>query len=181
MAISSDRLRFYPVEVGVDLLRGNMFEIIFNAAIGTNAANILRIMCKSFNVQLPSTNDVSTNWMSGLMHLAGRQNKTFNLSATFLVGVDSGKTRSRDALAALYEWRNMVMDHTSGVIHGAWDYKRNCTINIYDITGEQLFYVYKTEGLWPSDISDFTLNVEQDQVIELQTQFLADRAWLELA
>lgn len=188
MPIGSDRIRFFPVEVGADLVRGNVFEVIFNntTTMTGDQATCLRCMCKTFQVTLPQNNAVQVNWMTGISQYAGRQTNPYQLTATFYVGIRKNTTdgtivKDIDSFQALYNWRNDVLNHAYGAgavdpgkIHGAWDYKKDCSIKIYDITGDTLLYHYHAIGLWPTQIQDITLNVEQDTPLELSCTFAAD-------
>jgi hypothetical protein len=168
-----DRSIYFPTDIRNDFVRKNAFEIIIAGQ------DPLYILCRSLTFSLPTTNQVTVPWISGVMQLAGRTNQlTFN--ATFLVGVDN----SYDTLTSLYNWRNLVFDHNTGRIALAHEYKKDATINIYDITadadntGSSLQYTFKAEGIWPTNIQDLTFTVDDDGVLEVAAQFAADRIYM---
>jgi len=165
-----DRNLYHPISIQSDLVRKNMFELIIDSE-----KDSLRLLCKNITLQHPKSNAVPVPWMGGVMQLAGRNSQQFTFNASFYVGTDNDS----DTLADLYAWRNMVFDHISGRISLANEYKRSATIIIYEVDGEKARYTYKVEGIWPTDIADINLSVEDDAPIEIQIQFAADRMYIE--
>ena len=165
-----DRNLYHPISIQSDLVRKNMFELVIDAG-----KNSLRLLCKNITLQHPKSNAVPVPWMGGVMQLAGRNSQQFTFNASFYVGTDNDS----DTLADLYDWRNMVFNHVSGRISLANEYKRSATIIIYEVDGEKARYTYKVEGIWPTDIADINLSVEDDGPIEIQVQFAADRMYIE--
>lgn len=167
-----ERNFYHPISMQSDLVRRNMFELIIDSRNDS-----LRILCKSLTLQHPKSNNVPVPWMGGIMQLAGRSTSQFMLNATFLVGTDN----ESDTLEELYKWRNDAFNHVTGKISLANKYKKDATVIIYDVTGENSGkkYTYKVKGLWPTDISDLTFSVEEDAPLEIITQFAADMVYIE--
>ncbi len=166
---------YHPVNIRSDFVRKNAFELIINGH------DPLRILCKSITVVLPKTNAVQVPWIGGVMQLAGRVNQQYSFTATFLVGLD----HQYDSWRNLYDWRNKVFNHDTGRIALAHEYKKEATINIYDVTadedstGNSLQYMVKADGVWPTDVQDLTFSVEDDTVLEVSANFAADKIWIE--
>jgi hypothetical protein len=166
---------YHPIDIRSDFVRKNAFELIIAGQ------DELRILCKSITVVLPKTNSVQVPWIGGVMQLAGRVNSQYSFTASFLVGTD----RQYDSWRALYDWRTKVFNHDTGRIALAHEYKKEATINIYDVTadaddtGNSLQYMVKADGVWPTDVQDLTFSVEDDAVLEVSATFAADKIWIE--
>lgn len=166
---------YHPINILGDFVRKNAFELIIESY------DPLRILCKSMTIVLPKTNAVQVPWIGGIMQLAGRVSTQYSFTATFLVGLDS----QYDCWQSLYNWRTKVFDHDTGRIALANEYKKEATINIYDVTadsdnsGSALQYMVKAKGVWPTDVQDLTFAVEDDAVLEVTATFAADKIWIE--
>ena len=169
-----DRNIYHPVDIRSDFVRKNAFELI---VVGQEP---LHILCRTLTIPMPTTNNVPVPWISGIMQLAGRVSQQYTITASFLVGVDN----SYDTILDLYRWRNLVFDHNTGRIALAHEYKKEATINVYDITadmddsGNSLQYEIKASGVWPTNIENITLSVEDDGVLEISSMFAADKIWI---
>jgi len=165
---------YHPIDIRSDFVRKNAFELI------VAGQEPLHILCRTLTITLPATNNVAVPWISGIMQLAGRVNQQYTFTATFLDGVDN----PYDTLQDLYRWRNLVFNHNTGRISLAHEYKKEATINVYDITadmddtGSSLQYEFKLSGVWPTNIESITLSVEDDTVLEISAMFAADKLWI---
>lgn len=173
-----NRTFYHPLSTISDLVRKNMFELIIGSG-----HDPLRILCKTITLQHPKSNAVQVPWMGGVMQLAGRISSGFTFNASFLVGTDN----STDTLKELYQWREQAFDHITGRISLANVYKESAEVIIYDVTGGEpgkgdttgAKYIYKIEGLWPTEITDISFGVDQDDVLEIQAAFAADKIYME--
>jgi len=190
MAIRNSSNLYHPVSVNGDFIRRNAFELVVASGNATINDNI-RLMCKTFTLQLPKTNAVQVPWINGVMQVAGRIS-AFNFSASFLVGLETGNNtikNSYDTLTSLYEWRNLVMGHDTGCIGLPSSYKKDADLFIHDVragcastfdsgagsvNSDSVRYKFKIKGLWPTSIDDIQFDVEQDSVLEITAQFAAD-------
>ena len=172
------RQLFSPFPYRGDLVRGNTFEVIFGQPSGvtTSAMEGLYMLCNKFTLTLPKSHSINIPWMSGIMQLAGRQADAFNFSVSFLAGNPDGA--SWDTLTALQEWRNMCLDHQTGRIGLAREYKVQACIRIMNTTYETALYEYFAEGVWPISIGDISLQVDQNDVMNLECNFAADKIYL---
>lgn len=165
---------YHPVDIRADFVRKNAFEIIITDQ------NPLLLLCKTLTITLPATNAVQVPWISGVMQLAGRSSTAYTFTGTFL----AGREKQHDCLENLYAWRNQVFNHDSGRIALAHEYKKETTINIYDVTGDlkddgtSLQYVISLDGVWPTNIDTINLSVEDDTVLEVSATFAADKIWV---
>lgn len=166
-----DRNLYHPIPIGGDLVRKNVFEFIIRAK------DTLRIMCKTLTIVLPKTNAVAVPWIGGVMQLAGRASQQYTFNATFLVGIEN----QFDTWKHLYNWREEVFNHQSGRIALASEYKHYGDIFIYDVTGDDagIRYGIKMLGVWPTDVQDITLAVEDDTPLEVSATFACDKIHIE--
>lgn len=166
---------YHPIDIRSDFVRKNAFELIIAGQ------DPLHILCRTLTPIFPTSNNVPVPWVSGVMQLAGRVNQQYTITATFLVGIDN----SYDTLRDLYRWRNLAFNHNTGRIGLAHEYKKEATINVYDITadidetGASLQYVYKADGVWPTNIENITFSVEDDTPLEISAVFAADKIWID--
>lgn len=172
------RQLFMPCPYKGDLIRGNTFEVILGQPIGisTSAMEGLYMLCNKFTLSLPKSHAIPVPWMSGIMQLAGRQESPFSFSVSFLAGNPNGA--SWDTLTALQEWRNLCFDHQTGRIGLAKEYKVQACIRIMDTTYETALYEYFAEGVWPQAISDLNLHVDNNDIMNLECTFSADKIYL---
>jgi hypothetical protein len=174
-----NRTFYHPVNIGADFIRKNVFDLIITSGSGTTSFDSIQALCKNIVITLPNTNSVQVPWIGGIMQVAGRLSQAFTFTATFLVGQNTESNSSNyNTLKALYDWRNMVFDHDTGAIRLANNYKRTGNIHVWDVTGENLQYDIQCEGMWPTNIPDITLEVSDDSVLEVSTQFAADKIFI---
>lgn len=162
----------------VDLMRLNMFEIVF----GGDENDMLLNYCKSFTVKLPDSNVVPVNWVTGITQLAGHQGTAYSLNATFIIPVTANGNSidiNNSSLKLLYQWRDQALNASTGKMGHVSNYKRNATINIYDMTGNNTLCTVQCDGLWPSSLGDFNLSVESDGLMEISAVFQADKTYIE--
>lgn len=162
-----NRNMYHPVAIGADFVRKNVFELI----VPDTSMNAINLLCRTITITLPNTNAVQVPWIGGIMQVAGKLSQAFSFNASFLVGLDD----QYDAFKALYTWRQLVFNHDTGQIQLASSYKRTGTILVYDVTGDTLKYQIDCEGMWPTNVPDISLEVSDDGVLEVSSQFAADK------
>ena len=153
----------------------------------------LSLYCSKFSLNLPKSNVITVDWISGVSKLAGRNTEGFSITAEFYAGLGAKSTNyvknglytdmgsavaTDDILRLLYAWRNLCFDARTGQIGLAPSYKKPATIFMYDPSGVKIIYEFTVQGLWPSSINTIELDVAGNEIVKLSCEMHADFVYM---